>query len=171
MKPFLSLLLCSSISFASLNSINSFKADFTQSVTDDKNATLLYSGSLAAQKPQNAVWHYLLPIQKDVYINQYSVTIIEPEIEQVIVRKIETKFDFFNMLKNAKKTNSNTYEAQYQNKKFIIKMQNDFIEEILYNDDFENNVSIVFTNQKQNIKIKDEKFVAEYPVDFDVIRD
>ena len=150
MKVFFSLLLCSSIGFASLNSINSFKADFTQSVTDDRNATLHYSGNLAAQKPQNAVWHYLLPIQKDVYINKYSVTIIEPEIEQVIFRRIETKFDFFNMIQNAKKINSNTYEAQYQNKNFIIKMQNNFIEEILYSDDFENKVSIVFTNQKQN---------------------
>lgn len=171
MKLLLSLVLCSSIGFASLNSINSFKADFIQSVTDDKNSTLLYSGNLAAQKPQNALWHYISPIEKDVYINKYSVTIIEPEIEQVIIRKIETKFDFFNMIQNAKKVALNTYQAQYQNKKFTIKMKNNFIEEILYSDDFENKVSIVFTNQKQNINIEDEKFVAKYPVDFDIIRD
>ncbi|MDQ7045388.1 MAG: LolA-like outer membrane lipoprotein chaperone [Sulfurimonas sp.] len=171
MKLFIATLLCSTLSYASLDTINSFKADFTQSVTDDKNATLQYSGNLSAQKPQNAVWHYLLPIQKDVYIDRFRVSIVEPEIEQVIIRRIQTKFDFFHMIKNAKKIDANRYEAYYEESKFIIDMQNKLIKKISYQDTFENTVIIVFTNQEQNVKMNEDIFTAVYPLDYDVIRD
>ncbi len=171
MKLLLATLLSVSLSHASIDTIKSFTADFTQSVTDDKNATLEYSGNLAAVKPQNAVWHYTNPILKDVYIDRFRVTIVEPEIEQVIIRKIETKFDFFKMIQNAKKINDTLYEARYQEAIFIIKIENNIIQTISYKDAFENNVKIIFTNQKQNIEIDDQAFVAKYPLEFDVIRD
>ena len=171
MKLLLATLLSASLSYASIDTIKSFTADFTQSVTDDKNATLEYSGNLAAQKPQNAVWNYTLPIQKNVYIDRFKVTIVEPEIEQVIVRKIETKFDFFKMIKNAKKINDNSYEAHYKEATFIIQIENNLIKTISYKDNFENSVKIIFTNQKQNIEIDNQVFVAKYPLEFDVIRD
>ena len=157
--------------YMAINNINSFEADFTQSVTDDKNASLNYSGHISAQKPQNAIWNYIQPIKKDVYINQFSVTIVEPEIEQVIIRKIESNFDFFMMIKNAVKIDKNTYKANYKESKFIIIIENNLIKSISYKDAFENDVKIVFKNQKQNIKIDDEVFVAKYPLEFDIIRD
>lgn len=171
MKLILASLLTATLSLASIDNIHSFKADFTQTVTDDKNSTLSYSGSLAAQKPQDAVWHYKTPIEKYVYIDQFKVSIVEPEIEQVIIRKIQRKFDFFNMIQNAKKIDNSTYIAQYRESKFIIKTENNFIKSISYLDDFENNVKVVFSNQEQNIKIDTQEFVAKYSLDFDVIRD
>ena len=171
MKYILATLLCSTLSFASIDNITSFKADFSQSVTDDKNATLSYSGNLAAQKPQDAVWHYTSPIKKDVYIDRFRVTVVEPEIEQVIVRRIESNFDFFKMIKNAKKVAENKYEANYNEANFTITTKNELLESISYKDEFENDVKILFTNQEQNIKIDDQVFVADYPLEFDVIRD
>ena len=103
MKHIFALFISYTLSFASFDSINSFEADFTQSVTDDKNKSLIYSGHIVASKPQNALWNYLKPIKKDVFINRFEVTVIEPEIEQVIIRRIESNFDFFNMIENAKK--------------------------------------------------------------------
>ena len=64
MKYILIALLSSTLSLASIDTINSFEAKFTQSVTDDKNVSLQYSGYVKAQKPQNAVWHYTKPIKK-----------------------------------------------------------------------------------------------------------
>ncbi|MDF1875602.1 outer membrane lipoprotein chaperone LolA [Sulfurimonas sp. SAG-AH-194-I05] len=164
-------LLYSSIAFASLDTIYSFQANFSQTVTDDKNVSISYEGYVQAKKPQNALWNYQTPIVKDIYINQYRVVVVEPEIEQVIIRKIESSFDFFKMIRNAKKINDTTYEAHYMESQFIITIQDDFIQAIAYIDSFENNVKITFTKQKQNIKIDKEVFIADYPRDFDVVGD
>lgn len=171
MKRLLIPIFCSTLSFASLSDIHSFKANFTQNVTDDKNTTLSYSGYIQAQKPQDAVWNYLVPIRKDVYINRFSVTVVEPEIEQVIVRKIESNFDFFMLIKNAVKINENLYSASYKDAQFSIKTDKGLINSIIYKDEFENDVVISFDNQKQNMKIDEQVFIADYPADYDVIGD
>ena len=171
MKLILASLLSYSLSYASLDTIESFQANFIQSVIDDKNATLQYSGNVAAEKQKNVVWHYLLPVQKDVYIDTYRVVIVEPEIEQVIIRKIQKKFDFFHMINNAKKIAQNKYETYYKEVKYTITMEKELIKSISYKDSFENDVNIVFSKQKQNIKIDEEVFVVKYSAEFDVITD
>ena len=171
MKRLLIPIFCSTLSFASLIDIHSFEASFTQKVTDDRNATLQYDGYVRAQKPQNAVWNYLKPVKKDVYLDRFRVTIVEPEIEQVILKRVESNFDFFMMIKNAKKVADDTYEASFKNAKFIIKTEKTLIKSISYKDEFENNVLISFENQKQNIKINENFFIADYPVEYDVIGD
>jgi len=166
----ISLLLMSSL-IASISNINSFEADFTQTITDDKSKVLSYNGHVSAVKPQVALWSYTTPVNKNVYINTYEVTIVEPEIEQVIVKRLESNFSFFNMIKNAKKIDKNTYEAFYKSSKFIIVMENESIKSISYVDEFENNVKIVFKNQKTNKTIDKNIFIPKFSLDFDVIRD
>lgn len=171
MKHILILLIAFTLSFASLDEINSFEADFTQSVTDENNKVLSYSGSIMAAKPQNVMWDYEKPIKKNVYINTESVTIVEPEIEQVIIKEIESNFNFFNMIKNAKKTKENTFVATYKESVFTITTKNSFIKSISYTDEFENRVVITFDNQKQNESINSNVFIPKIPTDFDIIRD
>ncbi len=171
MKYILATLLCSTLSFAAFDNVKTFEADFSQSITDDKNTTLNYKGKLKAKRPQEAVWNYLSPIKKDVYIDMFRVTVVEPEIEQVIIRRIESNFDFFKIIQNAKKVSENKYEGIYQKTNFSILMKNNHIKSISYKDSFENDVNIEFKNQKQNIKIDAENFIAKYPLEFDVIRD
>ena len=156
---------------ASLGDIVSFQADFTQSVTDDKKKVLTYNGSVLASKPQNALWRYSKPVNKDVYINSRRVTIIEPEIEQVIIKRIESNFDFFNMIKNAKKIEKNIYMAIYKDSEFTITTKDELIKSISYIDEFENSVEVVFDNQKQNDKINKELFIPNIPLEFDIVRD
>ncbi len=171
MKYIFTLLILFTQIFAYIDSINSFEADFTQSVTDEKKKVLSYSGHIIASKPQNALWKYNTPVKKEIYINAFNVTVIEPEIEQVIIRKLESNFDLFNMIKNAKQIDKNTYKAFYKDSEFIITTKNDMIESISYLDEFENSVKIVFTHQKQNEVIDPEVFMPKIPIDFDVIRD
>jgi len=171
MHYILVLLFTSTLAMASLDNIHSFKADFTQSVTDEKNKVLEYKGNVIASKPQNALWRYLTPVNKDVYINSDAITIIEPEMEQVIIKHIKSNFDFFNMIKNAKQIDKDTYLATYQNSQFTIKTKSLLIDSISYIDEFENKVTILFSNQKQNEKIIDESFVPNIPLEYDIIRD
>jgi outer membrane lipoprotein carrier protein len=165
---FLSIILFTS-SFASINNINSFKADFTQKITDEKNKVLSYSGHIVASKPQNAVWTYVNPIEKYVYITSRTITIIEPEIEQVIIRHIDSNFNFFNMIQNAEKISKDRYTAHYQESKFNISTENNILKSISYQDEFENSVEIVFSNQTQNITIDETTFIPFIPTEYDII--
>lgn len=171
MKYMVLLVFFYTLSFASMKEINSFEADFTQSITDEKNKTLTYSGHVVASKPQNALWNYLKPVKKDIYINEFSVTIIEPEIEQVIVRKISSNFDIFKLIKNAKKIEKNRYLAIYKDIKFSIMIKDSLINSISYKDEFDNDVKIVFTKQKQNIEVDKNIFYPRMPMDYDIVRD
>lgn len=167
---FLAILITAKL-FASLEDIVSFEADFTQSITDEENKTINYNGHIVASKPQNARWSYTKPIKKEVYINDFEVTIVEPEIEQVIIRRIESNFDFFKMISNAKKIDANKYIAYYQETKFTIIVKSTLIESISYLDEFENSIKIVFQNQKQNQSINEALFKPSFSEDFDIIRD
>ncbi len=171
MKPFFIILFITAELFASLDTIVSFDADFVQSITDDKDKTISYNGHILATKPQNARWSYFKPVKKEVYINDYEVTIVEPEIEQVVIRKIESNFDFFKMIANAKESSKDNYTATYGETFFKIKKNDNLIESISYLDEFENRVTIIFKNQKQNQSINKSLFTPIYPLEFDIIRD
>ena len=171
MKELLLLMLSVTLATASLNNITSFKANFKQTITDDKKKVLIYKGDLVAQKPQNALWRYSSPVKKDVYINSRNVTIIEPEIEQAIVKEIESNFDFFRMIHNAKKVDKNHLIAHYKNSKFTIEIDNENILSISYIDEFENDVKITFTQQIVNKDYHEDTFIPKIPLEFDIIRD
>lgn len=171
MKKIFLLLSLTTYIFASLNEINSFKADFIQTVTNDKNKVLKYEGKILASKPQNAKWEYITPIKKDIYINSYKVTIVEPEIEQVIIREIESDFDFFKMIQNATEIKKGKFKTIFEKTTYYINIKNNLIDSISYKDQFENSVKISFTNQIQNEKIDKQLFQPKFSLDFDIIRD
>lgn len=171
MKLFFATLFLAAELFASLDSMTSFDADFIQSITDEQNKTINYNGHIVASKPQNARWSYFKPIKKEVYINDFEATIVEPEIEQVIVRRIESNFDFFKIIGKAKKNTQNSYTAYYKETQFTIKMSGELIDSISYKDEFENKITIHFKNQKQNQPISKTLFNPVYPLSFDIIRD
>ena len=158
-------------SFANIDSINSFEADFRQDVTNDKGNVLSYSGHIKAIKPQNALWSYQTPIKKEIYVTAYKVVIVEPEIEQAIVKVIQNDFDFFSMIKNAKEIKKNIYSATFKESKFTIKLKQKKIESITYIDEFENHVLITFTKQVQNRNIDVKTFKVSIPIEYDIIRD
>ncbi len=171
MKFILTILLLITQSYASMDKITSFEADFTQNIKDEKDKVLSYKGHVTAHKPQFAKWAYKTPVEKYIYISPFAITIVEPEIEQVIVRKIESNFNFFQLIKNAKEVAKDTYEANYKNTKFTIKKESDLIKSISYIDEFENNVTILFENQKQNHRIELKVFNPRYPLEYDIVRD
>ncbi|QOP45714.1 LolA-like outer membrane lipoprotein chaperone [Sulfurimonas paralvinellae] len=171
MKQKLLLLCLATASFANLSSINSFEADFKQNIVDDKKKSIIYYGHVKATKPQFALWTYIKPIDKQVYILQNQAIIVEPELEQAIIKKIGNNFDFFRLIKHAKKLKENEYLARYNNTTFLIRTKSNSIQSISYKDEFENSVIIDFTNQKVNKSIDKKEFTPKIPDDYDVIRD
>ncbi len=169
MKYILLLLVMKSLAFANDLNIHSFEADFQQVVTNEKNNKLEYKGHITALKPQYALWQYKKPTQKSIFINDNRVTIIEPDIEQAIIKKISGDFDFFNIIKNATKISKNVYKTKFQNIEYKIKIENAKIISISYSDELENSIVIEFSNQIQNKEIGKNIFIPIVPQDYDII--
>jgi len=151
--------------------INTMQADFTQTITNDKNSTITYSGHMLAKRPSMALWEYKKPIEKSVYITAHSATIVEPELEQAIVKKLDNSIDILAILASASKVSKNHYNAMYNDKTYTIEMKNKNIYTITYSDAFDNVVQITFTKQQINKKLNDNKFKAIIPLDYDIIKD
>ena len=166
---FLSYLLAISL-FANFLDINSFSANFKQTVTDEENKMLVYTGTLQAKKPQFALWLYKTPIKKSIYIEENRVLVIEPDLEQVIVKNIPADFDFFHIIRTAKKISPKVYIATINAKEYTINLLNNVISSIVYSDDFGNNVQILFSKQSQNGEIKETIFKPIIPSGYDIIQ-
>lgn len=171
MRYILLLLLTATITYANEIQLDSFKADFVQTLTNDKGNTLEYRGSMSATKPQSMLWSYTFPAKKEIIIKDRRVTIIEYDIEQVIIRNIHGDFDFFKIIKSAKKIKKGVYVASFNEVKYTIQLNGEKISSISYLDELENSIVIAFANQEQNQKIDLSVFTAIIPLDFDIIRD
>jgi len=170
MKLLLLLLSLYSCVNADLSNINSFEADFTQTINNESTKELSYTGHIIASKPQYALWKYQTPVEKDIYISMYKLTIIEPDMEQVIVQNISPEFNLFKMLKDAKRIKKNTYQTQIKDTKYTIKTKdNDVIESIYYVDELDYKVLIHFSNQKLNQNINAKLFMPKIPLGYDLI--
>ena len=157
------------MAFANDLNINSFEADFLQVVTNEKNNKLEYSGHISALKPQYALWKYMKPSKKSIFIHENRVTILEPEIEQAIIKKINGDFDFFHIIRNATKVDKNIYKTEFQNIEYKIKIEDKKIVSISYHDELENSIIIKFSKQLQNKEIDTKIFIPIIPQDFDII--
>jgi outer membrane lipoprotein carrier protein len=169
------LLLLALLSFTSLfavaESLNSFSADFEQRITDEKNSTISYQGHVWAKRPDLAHWDYRTPVNKSLYIRGERVVIIEPDLEQAIIKKIDGDINLLAVLSSAIHVGKGRYRADYGSQTFFITMHNGIIASISYKDAFDNLVELVFMHQEQNSPIDDARFNAVIPDDYDIIRD
>ena len=117
-----------------------------------------------------AMWHYKKPVEKSVYITSVKVTIVEPELEQAIIKKLDNSIDILAILAAAKQETKNSYIAFYNDQKYHILMQGDMIKTIRYSDAFDNVVTIEFSAQQLNKTVEDNRFDANIPEEFDIIK-
>jgi outer membrane lipoprotein carrier protein len=167
-KTLLLSLICVNL-FGFAENLNTFSAHFVQTVENEKKSVIKYTGEIKAKRPNMAMWNYIAPVKKEIYIKDEDLVVIEPEIEQAILKKVGNTIAFFEMLKNAKKVDNETYKAKYEKLNITIHLKNNKIDSITYLDELENHVVIQFTNQMENQKIEDKVFKAKIPADYDVI--
>ncbi|AXP08538.1 LolA-like outer membrane lipoprotein chaperone [Campylobacter hepaticus] len=145
-----------------------FSSDFVQTVTS-KNSKLSYSGHFIFDQ-NRAYWVYHSPSKKEIYIHNNEVTIIEHDLEQVIFSHLDNIPNLNEIFKKAKVINKDKLIAKYENIDYTIKLHQDQIQSISYQDEFENNVVIVLSHQLKNPRIKAEIFQAHIPKNYDIIR-
>jgi outer membrane lipoprotein carrier protein len=168
---FIALILTFSLSFAKISfSLNSFSADFKQTIINDMDNKVVYLGHIKLKKPFYAKWEYLKPLKKTVYTNQNEIKIVDDVLEQMNVVSVNNKIDILSLLKELNKVNSSFYKGKYSGIEFFVYFKNDLISKIQYKDGSDNNITIEFKNQKNNLKIKNSEFKAIYPKYYDVVK-
>ena len=171
MKSLILSFFFATILFANnLQNINSFEASFKQSIINSSNKEILYTGKIYIKKPLQIVWQYNEPTKKFVYIKNNNVTIIEPELEQVIISKLDKEFNILELLNNAKKISTSQYLATFNNTQYTLTVINDILQSIGYKDNIDNNILISFSKIDQNKPILDNIFEFKIPTDYDIIR-
>ncbi len=171
MKYFFVFTVLMSSLFAFGENIQNFEADFVQTITDEENKTLTYRGTMHAKRPNSVLWLYNDPINKKIYVNSKFAVIVEPELEQAIIKKLEGEIDFFGILASAEIVDKNHYKANYKNISFTLKETDGVIEALLYTDPLENKVQIRFSKQKQNRPMEQSLFTPKIPKEFDIIQE
>lgn len=165
------LTLLFSISYSDVFSMTSFEADFTQTVLNEKGGKLKYTGNIKAIKPHYALWRYTRPSLKLIYVNKNKVTIVEPELEQAIIKRLQSGIDFFNIIKNAKKVDKDTYTTNFQSVKYTIYTKNSNLKSIKYKDQLDNTILIDFTKLITNKGIALSDFEPKIPLEYDIIEE
>ncbi|APW65914.1 MULTISPECIES: LolA-like outer membrane lipoprotein chaperone [Arcobacteraceae] len=154
---------------ADIKNLQSFKADFTQSIKSINNKIIEYKGEVFIKNTGKILWKYKTPIEKNVYILNDFAIIDEPELEQAIYTQLQSEINIIKLLKTSKKINENTYLANIDDIDYLIETSKQ-IELIKYKDKLDNSVEIKFENQVTNKEIQDSIFKFTAPEHYDIIR-
>ncbi len=150
--------------------IKPFEANFSQVVTNTQGKKLRYSGRIYTNKTQNILWQYKTPTVKNIYISTTQVIIEEPMLEQAIYTSIDGGLSINGILGTAKKIGTDKYLSSLQGVAYTVKLQNNTIKTINYNDKFGNQVYISFSNIKLNPTYKAGLFRFRAKSHYDIIR-
>jgi outer membrane lipoprotein carrier protein len=172
MKKIIFMLLMSSILIATnLTNIQTIQTSFIQKIKNNTNNVLTYQGTMFAQKQNNlALWIYEKPKYKEIYYKNGEIVIIEPDLEQVTFAKLEKAPNIITILKNAKQISKNKLITIFNNTKYKISTDDNFVKYIEYKDEMQNYVRIDFINPKINQKIGKNRFVYKIPSGYDVLK-
>ena len=157
---------------ADIKNLESFKANFTQSIKSINNKIIEYKGEVFIKNTGKILWKYKTPIEKNVYILNDFAIIDEPELEQAIYTQLQSEINIIKLLNTSKKINENSYITNIDDTDYLIessKATNE-IEIIKYKDKLDNSVKIKLTNQISNKNIEDDIFRFTAPEHYDIIR-
>jgi outer membrane lipoprotein carrier protein len=169
MKKLLFIVFFISMLFGDIKNINTFEASFNQTITNELDKKITYTGKVYIKKPSLALWKYNTPVTKDIFINENKVYIIEPDLEQVTISKINNNFNMIDIINSAKKINNDKYKTIIDGMDAYIFTKNGQIKKISYTDNLANDVVIEFQNTIQNIKINKDVFKVKIPYGYDII--
>jgi len=159
------------IAYSNILNIDSIESDFRQVITNEQNAKISYTGKMYATKSGNkALWEYINPVSKKIYYQgNGKLVIIEPTLQQAIYAKLNKVPNILKLLQNAKKTPSGLLVTNFNGIKYFIKAKNNRLEKVSYTDEMQNQVNIIFSNEKINKNINSSVFRYTIPANYDIL--
>lgn len=168
MKKMIILALFACFAFGFDTNFKTFSSDFVQSVSNAQSK-IDYTGSFVLTQDK-AFWDYKTPNNKQIYIKNKDIIILEPDLEQAILSKLDQIPNLSEIFKNAKKQDESTYSAKYQQILYTIKLENGEISSISYKDDLDNSVTIKLFHQKRDFALDESVFEAKIPSHYDILK-
>ncbi|WP_297681286.1 LolA-like outer membrane lipoprotein chaperone [Helicobacter sp.] len=156
----------------SLKEIQSFSADFTQTLYSfEENAQnqIVYKGKIQALAPSSVRWSYTSPIPKEIFIQEGTMIIYEPKLKQAIFTRLQENMNLLYLLQNAQKITENHYEAVILKQKYDLHLENGIPKQISFKDSLNNKIEILFENIKVNPAIESHIFDFQPKSEIDII--
>jgi outer membrane lipoprotein carrier protein len=166
-----SIVLISNIGYSKQLNITSIESEFRQSIVNDKKSKIVYKGKMYARSDQNvALWEYRSPINKKIYYQgDGKLVIIEPELEQAVLAKMDKVPNILQLLSQAKEIKPNVLKTRFNGIVYYIYLEGNRVKRISYKDNMDNRVTIDFINQKLNKNIALSRFNAVIPQGYDIL--
>ena len=167
------LLLLSGALFASGIALpEHFSGDFVQTVTNPKNKTITYKGSVAFSKENLLKWSYRSPTKKEVCTDGKEVLVVDHDLEQVSAYRIGKGFDLAEILKKAEPYKEHIYVTEYEGKRYTIQVDaKGRLQSVAYYDELDNKVQILFRKMRYGKgKLPASRMKCDYPETYDFIR-
>jgi outer membrane lipoprotein carrier protein len=143
---------------------------FKQTVTNDQNRTLTYSGILHMKVPSHIVWEYQTPVVKKIYIAKKHVTVYEPDLLQATIFKSGKELNPITIFNESKQVDTTTRKVLFDKREIVIKHNKKEIESLHFLDEVENRVAIRFTHYNYTPTFNKDFFIFYPDSETDVIR-
>lgn len=173
MKLLISLVTLSTLLSADISLPQNFKTDFHQTITNEKGKVIKYDGSVLFKKFNRSLfkWSYTSPTQKEVCTDGTQLIVVDHDLEQVSTYMINDGINLEEILKIANKISNNTYQATYKEVEYLISLdEKEQLEQIVYVDNLDNAVKILFNNMNYNNTLEENALDCNAPQDYDVIK-
>jgi len=158
---------------ASITLPENFQANFTQKITNPNKKVINYSGKVSFSNKTQLKWEYHKPTKKEVCTDGHNLVVVDHDLEQVSNYRINKGFDLSKILEKAKavKDRKTVYLAKYEGKNYTIQTdKRGRLSRVVYYDDLENIVLIIFTKMKYGKgTLKAKSMKCNYPKSYDII--
>lgn len=173
---------------ASITLPTNFETNFQQSITNDKGKVIKYEGSVKYQNIKELIsdgvgiqtefsrnlfkWNYTNPTKKEVCTDGIQLTVIDHDLEQVSNYLIDDKgINLEEILKVAIPLSLKDYKATYNETEYLITLdKKNQLSQIVYVDELDNGVKIIFSNMHYNLPTFTETLLeCNTPKGYDII--
>jgi outer membrane lipoprotein carrier protein len=151
----------------------SFRANFTQEITNPQKQKIVYLGKILYTSPSNIKWSYLSPTKKDVCSDTQEILIVDHDLEQVSAYLLDDGLDLIGLVKEAKPVRPTVYNAKYKENIYTLQVnQKGELSRVAYKDGLDNSVLIIFDNMRSSDKIiNPQDMFCSYPSSYDIMEE
>ncbi len=187
MKLLISILTLSTLLVAQIRLPQNFKTNFFQTITNEKGKVIKYEGEVHFKNLEQLFtnmmgeeesytrslfkWSYTSPTKKEVCTDGTQVIVVDHDLEQVANYMIEDSINLKEILTIANRISAKDYQATYKEIEYLITLdEKEQLKQIVYVDNLENRVKIIFKGMHYDTIIKDEILECHAPKDYDRIK-
>ena len=150
----------------------SFESDFQQTITNDKGKVIEYKGSVLFQNQHRSLfkWNYTSPTKKEVCTDGIELIVVDHDLEQVSNYLVDEGINLEAILNVAQKISETDYKAMYKEVEYRISVNRQKqLSKIVYVDNLDNRVKIIFNNIMYNTTIDMKNLACQAPQEYDII--